>query len=148
MPLSKDGLKNHEKFDSFRAIAGATQLLRLFEYVVLFIWGDQLESDTLQFGFKAGVFTTQCTWLVNEVTAYFMRRGTPVNAFPLDCIKAFDKCQFHRLFTKLIKKGLPLIGVRVLIFIYEEQTGGSNWQVEGHRHLSSPMVQFKVPNTT
>jgi hypothetical protein len=51
----KGGLKNPESFDSYRAIAGASQLLKLFEYVVLLVWGDTLDTDTMQFGFKAGV---------------------------------------------------------------------------------------------
>jgi hypothetical protein len=84
--------------------------------------GDLLQTDSMQFGFKAGVSTTQCSWLVNEVSNYFMRRGTAVSACLLDCSKAFDKCRFDVLFSKLIKKGLPAIVVRVLIFMYEEQT--------------------------
>ena len=85
--------------------------------------------------------TTQCTWLVSEVTNYFMRRGTAVNACLLDCSKAFDKCRFDKLFSKLIKKGLPLIVVRVLVFIYEEQTG---WvKLAGTRSQS-----FKLTNGT
>ena len=52
-----------------------------------------------------------------------MRRGTAVNACLLDCSKAFDKRRFDKLFSKLINKGLPPIVVRVLIFVYEEQTG-------------------------
>ena len=36
--------------------------------------------------------------------------------------KAFDKCRFDILFSKLIQRGLPAIVVRVLIFVYEEQT--------------------------
>ena len=60
---------------------------------------------------------------MNEVTNYFMRRGTAVTACLLDCSKAFDKCRFDKLFSKLIEKGLPAIVVRVLIYIYEEQTG-------------------------
>ena len=63
----------------------------------------------MQFGFKKGVSTTQCSWLVNEVTTYFMRRGTAVTACLLDCSKAFDKCQFDKLFQKLIVKGLPAV---------------------------------------
>ena len=77
----------------------------------------------MQFGFKRGVSTTQCTWLVHEVTTYFMRRGTAVTACLLDCSKAFDKCRFDKLFEKLIKRGLPAVVVRVLIFIYQEQVG-------------------------
>ena len=123
LPLFKGGLKDPSRFDSYRAIAGASQLLKLFEYVILLVWGEVLDSDSMQFGFKAGVSTTQCSWLVNEVTTYFMRRGTAVSACLLDCSKAFDKCRFDKLFSKLIEKGLPAIVVRVLIFMYEEQTG-------------------------
>ena len=39
LPLFKGGLKNPEKFDSYRA----SQLLKLFEYVVLVVWGDAQE---------------------------------------------------------------------------------------------------------
>ena len=38
LPLFKGGLKNPESFDSYRAIDGASQLLKLFEYVVLLVW--------------------------------------------------------------------------------------------------------------
>ena len=123
LPLYKGGMKNPGKFDSYRAIAGASQLLKLFEYVILIVWGEVLDCDSMQFGFKAGVSTTQCSWLVSEVTNYFMRRGSAVSACLLDCSKAFDKCRFDKLFTKLINKGLPHVVVRVLVFIYEEQTG-------------------------
>ena len=40
----------------------------------------------------------------------------------LDCTKAFDLCKFSDLFIKLSEK-LPLIVVRCLLSIYEEQTG-------------------------
>ena len=136
LPLFKGGLKKPEKFDAYRAIAGASQLLKLLEYVVLILWGEKLDSDSMQFGFKSGVSTTQCTWLVNEVTNYFVKRGTAVTACLLDCSKAFDKCRFDKLFNKLIAKGLPAIVVRVLIFIYEEQTG---WVKLGGKR-SSPFM--------
>ena len=89
----------------------------------MIVWGDVLEADSMQFGFRKGMSTTQCTWLVHEVTTYFMRRGTPVTACLLDCSKAFDKCRFDKLFEKLIAKGLPAVVVRVLVFVYQEQVG-------------------------
>ena len=64
MPLFKGGLKSSERFDSYRAIAGSSQILKLFEYVILDLWGYILDTDTMQFGFKAGVSTTQCSWLI------------------------------------------------------------------------------------
>ena len=60
---------------------------------------------------------------MNEVTNYFMRRGTPVSACLLDCSKAFDKCRFDVLFKKLVNKGLPPIVIRLLVFVYEKQYG-------------------------
>ena len=42
MPLFKGGLKNPDQFKSYRAIAQASQILKLFEYVVLEIWGSKL----------------------------------------------------------------------------------------------------------
>ena len=141
LPLFKGGLKSPDKFDSYRAIAGASQLLKLFEYVVILIWGDLLSTDSMQFGFKSGVSTTQCSWLVHEVSNYFMRRGTAVTACLLDCSKAFDKCRFDALFSKLIKKGLPAIVVRALIFIYEEQVC---WVKLGTKKSTT----FKVSNGT
>jgi hypothetical protein len=141
LPLFKGGLKNPAIFDSYRAIAGASQLLKLFEYVILLVWGDGLQSDSMQFGFKSGVSTTQCTWLVYEVTTYFMRRGTAVTACLLDCSKAFDKCLFDKLFEKLLVKGLPAVVIRVLIFMYEEQQG---WvKLDGKRSSS-----FRLTNGT
>ena len=50
---------------------------------------------------REGVSTAQCSWLVSEVTTYFMVRDTPVSASLLDCSKAFDKCRFDQLFNKL-----------------------------------------------
>ena len=139
LPLFKGGLKDPGKSDSYRAIAGSSQLLKLFDYVVLDLWGHLLESDSLQFGFKSEVSTTQCSWLVMEVVNYYQRKGTPVLATLLDCSKAFDKCLFDVLFQKLIDKGVPAIVLRMLILVYEEQ------QDQGSKAPStSPFHQLKM----
>ena len=113
--------------DSYRAIAGSSQILKLLDNVVLLLWGDLLGSDTLQFGFKKGTSTTQCSWLVTEVAAYYLRQGTPVIATLLDCSKAFDKCQFSTLFSKLMDRKVPAVVIRMLVFVYEEQEGCVSW---------------------
>ena len=98
--------------------------------VIILLWGDKLGSDTLQFGFKAKVSTTQCSWLVSEVAAHYVNSGTPVIATLLDCSKAFDKCEFVQLFQKLVDRGLPTIVVRMLIYIYTEQEAWVKWGSE------------------
>ena len=47
LPLFKGGLKDPSKFNSYRIIASASQLLKLFEYVILILWGDKLTTDSL-----------------------------------------------------------------------------------------------------
>ena len=143
LPLFKGSVKNPGIFDSYRAIAGASQLLKLFEYVILLVWGDVLGSDSMQFGFKSRVSTTQCTWLVNEVTSYFMRRGTAVTACLLDCSKAFDKCRFDKLFDKFMAKGLPQWWSVYLSLCMKSRKDGSNLEERNHHHSGSQIVPGK-----
>ena len=59
LPLFKGGLKDPSLTDSYRAIAGSSLLLKLFDNVIILLWGDRLGSDSLQFGFKSGTSTTE-----------------------------------------------------------------------------------------
>ena len=90
-------------------------MLKLFDKVVLLLWGHLLSTDSLQFGYKAETSTTQCSWLVNEVTNHFLRNKTSPIITLLDCTKAFDTCKFSTLFQRLLDRGLPAIIVRVII---------------------------------
>ena len=67
LPLLKSPLKNPADPNSYRAIAGSSIILKLFDKVVLLLWGHLLCTDPLQFGYKEGTSTTQCSWLVQEV---------------------------------------------------------------------------------
>ena len=122
LPLYKGGHKKPDKFTSYRAIAGASQLLKLWDYVVLEIWGSHLSTDSMQFGFKKSTSTAHCSWLVMKVCGHFRRRRSSVYVALMDCSMAFDMCLFSKLFFKLSKK-LPNIVVRALLWVYEEQSG-------------------------
>ena len=115
--------------------------MKLFDNVILTLWGDRLGTDSLQFGFKAGTSTTECSWMVIEVANYFLRKGTSCIVTLLDCSKAFDMCKFSILFNKLHQKGLPAIVLRSLVFVYEEQTAWVTWG-------RSRSAQFRVVNGT
>ena len=86
--------------------------------MVLLLWGHLLCTDPLQFGYKMGTSTTQCSWLVQEVANHFLRLGSHPIITLLDCSKAFDTCQFSTLFSRLLERGMPAIIVRVIIFVY------------------------------
>ena len=123
LPLLKSSLKNPADPGSYRAIAGSSLILKLFDKVVLLLWGHLLCTDPLQFGYKVGTSTTQCSWLVQEVANHFLRMGSHPIITLLDGSKAFDTCQFSTLFTRLLERGMTAIIVRVIIVLYKEQYG-------------------------
>ena len=127
LPLLKSPLKNPADPGSYRAIAGSSVILKLFDKVVLLLWGHLLYTDPLQFGYKEGTSTTQCSWLVQEVVNHFLRMGSHPIITLLDCSKAFDTCKFSILFSRLLDRGMPAIIVRVIIFVYEEQYAWVKW---------------------
>ena len=90
MPLYKGNFKDQRKFSSYRALAGASQLLKLFEYVVLLLWGDLLSTDSLQFGFKRQQSCETASWVVLEVSNFFIKRGQTVFGACMDLSAAFD----------------------------------------------------------
>ncbi len=51
---------------------------KVFEYVILNMHSDSLISNNLQFAYKAGTSTTQCTWAAHEVISYYNNKGSDV----------------------------------------------------------------------
>ena len=141
LPLLKSSLKDPADTGSYRAIASSSLILKLFDKVVLLLWGHLLSTDTLQFGYKVGTSTTQCSWLVSEVANHFLRLGTCPIITLLDCTKAFDTCQFSTLFRRLLERGVPAIVVRVIVRVYEDQYAWVKWG-------SSRSSTFSIVNGT
>ena len=141
LPFLKSSLKDPSDTASYRAIAGSSLILKVFEKVILLTWGHLLGSDSLQFGFKAKTSTTQCTWLVTEVIQHLLRTGTNPILTVLDCTKAFDLCKFSILFTRILDKGVPPIVVRCLMSMYEDQHGWVKWG-------QARSEKFKIRNGT
>ena len=127
--------------NSYRTIAGSSLLLKLFDQVVLLLWGPLMASDPLQFGYESGYSTSQCSWFVLEVASYFVRKGSPCIITLLDCTKAFDKCRFDLTFNNLLKRKIPAIVIQVLMFVYQEQKA---WVKQGPSLLGSPMVRDRA----
>ena len=125
--LTEGSLKDPADPGSYRAIAGSSLILKLFEKTVLLLWGDLLTSDSLQFGFKSGTSTRQCSWLVQEIVGHYLREGSNPLVVVLDCIKAFNLCKFDQLFKSVLEKGMPPIVVCVLMYMYEEQYAWIRW---------------------
>ena len=120
LPLIKSNLKDPAASESYRALGGSSLILKLFESCIISIWGDKLNSDTLQFGFKKNCSTGTASWMVHEVLQHYLRQGSKPVLVVLDCTKAFDLARFDILFGRLLER-LPAVVVRVLPYSYKEQ---------------------------
>jgi hypothetical protein len=126
MPSLKNSMKNPAETKSYRAIAGSFLWLKLFDRVILTVWGHQLSSGSLQMGYKKKSSTAQCSYVMMETVRYFLDNGSNPIMVALDMSSAFDKCRFDILFNKLQGR-LPAIVIRTLIFIYQQQHAWVRW---------------------
>ena len=127
VPIIKDKLGSIHSSQNYRSIAISSLILKLIDWIILILFGDILSLNDLQFAYQPGCSTTMCTWAVVETVSYFMRNGSEVYTCLMDMTKAFDMVRHSLLFRKLMKAGLPLIFVRILLFIYVMQTANVRW---------------------
>ena len=127
VPLVKDKLGDITASDNYRSIAISSLILKVFDYVILDIYGDKLTTDELQFGYQDNTSTSMCTWLVVETVEHYLRQGSNIYACVMDMTKAFDNVKHSTLFHKLDEKGIPPIILRLMIQMYETQKANVRW---------------------
>ena len=97
-------------------------VLKLFDWVVLLLEGDKLQSDQLQFGYQAKTSTAMCTWAVTAVIEHFNKNGANIYACSMDMSKAFDMVHWCKLFAELRERN-----VAPILYIYSEQYCDVRW---------------------
>ena len=127
IPLIKDKLGNVNSSKNYRSIALSSLILKLFDWVILLLYGHSLGLDQLQFAYQPGASTTMCTWTAVETISYFTRNGSEVFSCLMDMTKAFDLVRHSIMFKKIMSGGLSLIFVRLIIFIYVNQSANVRW---------------------
>ena len=128
IPLIKDKLGDAEASDNYRSIALSSVILKIFDWVVLTLYGELLGLDELQFSYQKNCSTTMCTWLVIESISHFNRNGSDVFSCFMDMKKAFDTVKHSLLFQKLIERKLPPIFIRLMLHMYLHQTATVKWK--------------------
>jgi hypothetical protein len=129
-PDLKSSQKDPASTNSYRAIAGSSLILKVFEKTALLLWGKLLSSDSLQFGYKAASSTTQASWLVHEVLTHYLREGSHPICGLLDCSKAFDLAKWDKMFSQILLRKVPAIVARAMIYTYQEQYAWCWWGKE------------------
>ena len=122
MPLLKSSLKDPGETKSYRAIAGSSLWLKLFDRVILTVWGHLLVNGSLQMGYKKKSSTAQCSYnVMMETVSYYLNHGSnPI------MVAAFDKCRFDIMFS-MLEKSIPAILVWTLIFSYQQRYACVKW---------------------
>ena len=132
VPVPKSG-KDPTCSQNYRPITLASTLSKVIEHVILQKYRNLLSSNQLQFGFKPGSSTTQCTALMKMVVSRYINNGSKVFGCFLDASKAFDRVDHGLLFQKLEKRGLPPVVLSFLLNWYSTQRMSVQWS---HDNLS------------
>ena len=117
-PIIKTG-KDPSDSDSYRPIALAPILSKVFEWCILIDHRSVFTTSSLQFGFKQGMSTQLCTGLIKNIIARYNLNDSNVYGCFLD---AFDRVNHSVLFDKLIQRNLSPVITRALLNWYSDQS--------------------------
>ena len=127
LPMIKDKLGKASDSNNYRSIAISSVITKTFDWVIILLYEDSLHLDTLQFSYQPNCSTTMCTWIVIETIGYFSWNNSKVFIRTMDITKAFDKVKHIILFQKLLKRHVPPIILRFLLYAYKIQVTMVRW---------------------
>ena len=127
VPIPKSKKKSPNDSNNYRSIALSSILAKVMDNIILMKHGHLLHTSDLQFGFKPNHSTIQCTFVMQEVVDYYMRRGSPCHAILLDASKAFDRVEYVKLFRLLVKRKLCPLTIKLLLCMYTNQSLFVKW---------------------
>jgi len=113
-PLLKCKTGDQSDLNMYRGITLTPVISKLFESVLLGVYGDYLISDPLQFGFKKNSSCNHALFSFVESVKYFTKRGSKTHCAFLDASKAFDKVLINGLLSKLISRKFPYHFIAIL----------------------------------
>jgi hypothetical protein len=114
--------------DKYRAITLSSCIGRLLDLLILTREGEKsLKTDNLQFGYKKKSSTTLCTGLLKEIVNHFTSGDSNIYLLCLDASKAFDRVEYVKLFSGLLKRNINSVYLRCLINLYTNQKLCVKW---------------------
>ena len=128
IPLVKDQNGDTSSMDNYRSIALSSIFLKIWDWIILLVYGDRLDSGSMQFGFQKESGTEMCTWALLESIDYYVNRGSRAYVCYMDCTKAFDKVIHSKMFTKIHKSGIHPLFSRLLLYSYQNQSAAVSWE--------------------
>ena len=96
--IPKDNTASLTSSDNYKGISLFNSICKLFDNVILLLYGNELQSSDMQFGFKQGHSTTLCSLIYKEVVNHYLNGGSNVYSCLLDASQAFDRVHYGTLF--------------------------------------------------
>ena len=127
VPIIKNKAGNSSDKANYRPIALVTACSKIFESCLLIMLEKYLHTHDQQFGFKSQHATDMCIFTVKSVIKYYTKQNSTAFTCFLDAAKAFDRVSHWTLFSKMIKRNVPLVIVRIIAFWYQTQTMCVKW---------------------
>ena len=134
IPIPKVKLGDLTSSNNYRSIALGSLIYKIFDWIIILLFGKTLGLDDLQFGYQKNCSTTMCTWMVIESISYFTRNGSDVFTCVMDMTKAFDIVRHSLMFKKLLCLNFSLIFTSLLIKMYTLQYANVRWQGKNSHH--------------
>ena len=127
VPLIKNKTGDINDKNNYRPIALVTAASKIFELAMLDLIEHNIETSCNQFGFKRKHATDACIYSLKNVTEYYRHKNSPVFSCYLDASRAFDRVNYWSLFSKLVKRCVPVLIVRLLSYWYNTQLFYVKW---------------------
>ncbi len=83
--------------NNYRAITLSSIIGNMLDCIILLKESASLGISDLQCGFKQGVSTTQCSFVILETISHYNYNGSNVNVLLLDVTKAFERVHYCKL---------------------------------------------------
>ena len=126
-PIVKDNEGDIFSTSNYRGITLSVVFASLFECAILEKIGHLLETDHLQFGYKAKHSCPHALYVMRSCIEYFTKHGSNVFVSFLDCSKGFDKVDHRGIFIKLMQRKVPLCFLNLIIYWYSNLSSVVKW---------------------
>ena len=128
IPIIKDQQGNHADMHNYRGITLSPIISKIFEHSLRLLFSEFLTTSRFQFGYKRKSSTTQAVFSLKATIDYYVEKGSNVFCSFLDASKAFDRLVHAGLFSKLMRRGAPIIFLQVIIYWYSNLHCRVRWE--------------------